>query len=96
MREPAFHATLPNDIGLISYSSSQNLKRTLSTGPRAVESFYHGRDGSYSLMKYTTARTASGGYDFYIAKYGYRWTLDVISLQEAADMKRLSERKVTE
>ena len=43
-------------------------------------------------MKYTTAKTAGGGYDFYIAKYGYQWTLDVLSLQEAGDLKRLTDR----
>ena len=43
-------------------------------------------------MKYTTAKTAGGGYDFYIAKYGYHWTLDVLSLQEAGDLRRLSDR----
>ena len=50
---------------------------------KATEVFEHGRYGQYFLMKYTSTRTASGNFDFMIAKYGYKWTLDVLNLEEA-------------
>ena len=44
------------------------------------------------MIKYTTARTASGNYDFMIAKYGYQWFLDHQTLQEAIDQLKVAEK----
>eukprot|EP00092_Neocalanus_flemingeri_P062185 GFUD01074965.1.p1 GENE.GFUD01074965.1~~GFUD01074965.1.p1 ORF type:complete len:256 (+),score=74.60 GFUD01074965.1:39-806(+) len=72
-------------------TSSMVEKMKLSaSGARSVkaqEVFIHGKKGYYRLIKYTTARTASGNYDFMIANYGYSWTLDILTAQE--ELKRL-------
>lgn len=48
----------------------------------AMEIFIHGRKGIYTFMKYTSAKKASGNYDFLIANYGYTWTLDIETAED--------------
>ena len=50
---------------------------------KATEVFSHGREGRYLLMKFTSGRNEAGNYDFMIASYGYSWTLDVFTEEDA-------------
>lgn len=70
------------------------MKLSLSGGRtvKATEVFEHGREGRYLLVKYTAGRTPQGNYDFLVANYGYSWTLDVMSLEEAQEALRTGHR----
>jgi hypothetical protein len=56
----------------------------------SLEMFHHGRKGKYLIIKYTVAQTSSGNYDFMFALFGYSWTLDSLTKEEAIQRLDLS------
>ena len=57
----------------------------------AMQFYNYGVKGYYRLMKYTSARLASGNYDFMIANYGYTWTLNLLTKDDALRAWQVSD-----